>query len=128
MSIAVKSHIQPGSLLIREGTPIPASLRLETAAWPALWMAITGTPTPHQFETALTSAGWSFFYRAGTERETAFGFDRQKATHRALGRLAADATLRNCNCLEIDEVTGHSFCGIPWVSVSAHSRRIEKAA
>jgi len=71
-------------------------------------------------------AGWSVFYLAGSVRATAFGFDRPKSIHSALGRLTAGAAAKNCNGIEIDEIAGHSFLGIPWISVSAHSIRIQK--
>jgi hypothetical protein len=35
---------------------------------------------------------------------------------------------QQCNCLEIDQVTTHSFLGVPCVSISAHSRNIQKGA
>ena len=34
--------------------------------------------------------------------------------------------LQKCNCLEIDEVATRSFLGMPGVSVSAHTRHIQK--
>jgi hypothetical protein len=44
----------------------------------------------------------------------------------ALQRVIAGARLQHCNCIEIDEVSAHSFLGIPYVSVSAHTRHIQK--
>jgi hypothetical protein len=126
MTTTIQSLVKQGSLLIEEGTAIPHSLRLEAAPYPAVWMSPASKLTSRQFETELSTGGWSFFYVAGTARTTAFGFDRDKTIHTALGRLTANAALKNCNCIEIDEVAGHSFFGIPWVSVSAHSRRIQK--
>jgi hypothetical protein len=126
MSTRIESTIENGSLLIEEGTAVPPSFRLETAAYPAVWMSPGDNLSPQELESELTSSGWSFFYEAGAVRKTAFGFDQGKAVHAALEQLAAGAVLNNCNCLEIDEVAGHSFLGIPWVSVSAHSCRIQR--
>ena len=44
----------------------------------------------------------------------------------ALNRLIARVKLQKCNCLEIDEVAAKSFLGMPYVSVSGHSRHIQK--
>ena len=80
----------------------------------------------HEFENELATTGWTFFYMAGGVRATAFGFDRQKTVYTALKRLIASVRLQKCNCLEIDEVAMHAFLGLPYVSVSAHSRHIQK--
>ena len=63
---------------------------------------------------------------AGKVKATAFGFDRQKAMDKALARLIAGAMRQKCNCLEIDEVATRTFLGVPGVSVSAHTRHIQK--
>jgi hypothetical protein len=63
---------------------------------------------------------------AGKVKATAFGFDRQRAMDKALTRLIAGAMLQNCNGLEIDEVATRTFIGVPGVSVSAHTRHIQK--
>jgi hypothetical protein len=65
------------------------------------------------------------FYTAGTLRASAFGFDRERMIGAATGRLLTTAKEQNCNCLEIDGIAAHRFCGMRYVSVSAHSRRIQ---
>jgi len=63
---------------------------------------------------------------AGKVRATAYGLDRQKSMDKALAKLIAGAMRQKCNCLEIDEVATRTFLGIPGVSVSAHTRHIQK--
>jgi hypothetical protein len=36
--------------------------------------------------------------------------------------------LQNCNCLEIDAIRAHTFLGVPWISLSAHSRHIQNGS
>jgi len=81
---------------------------------------------PHDLEKEFAALGWTFLYLAGRVKATAFGFDRQKSMNKALARLIAGAMLQKCNCLEIDEVATRSFLGVPGVSVSAHTRHIQK--
>jgi len=81
---------------------------------------------PHDLEKEFAALGWTFLYLAGRVKETAFGFDRQKAMVKALARLIAGAIRQKCNCLEIDEVSMRSFLGVPGVSVTAHTRHIQK--
>jgi hypothetical protein len=65
---------------------------------------------------------------AGEVSATAFGFDRQKAMNSALQKLITGAELQKCNCIEIDEVGTRSFLGLPGVTITAHSRRIQKGS
>ena len=63
---------------------------------------------------------------AGAIRTTVFGFDRLKMMGAALKRLIKNVKLQKCNCLEIDNVAVHSFLGLPYMSISAHPRHIQK--
>ena len=59
-------------------------------------------------------------------RTTVFGFDRGQMIHAALKNLLATVKLHKCNCLEIDDITTRSFLGMPYLSVSGHTRNIQK--
>ena len=59
-------------------------------------------------------------------KRSAFGFNRARMIHAALQRVISSVQQQKCNCLEIDEVAMHSFLGVPYVSVSAHPRHIQK--
>jgi len=121
--------ITTGTLLIEKGTPVPDFFRVGTEVYPNAWMPVTTTHNFHELETELATAGWTFFYMAGGEmKATAFGLDKEKATDAALKRLMASVRLQKCNGLEIDEVLTTSFVGVPYVSVTAHSRHIQKGS
>jgi len=91
-------------------------------------MQVKTTLNAHEWENALAATGWTFQYMAGEGRATAFGFDREKMLHAALKRLIAGARLQKCNCLQIDDVSMHAFLGMPYVSVTAHSRNMQKGS
>ena len=118
--------ITTGTILIEKGTPVPQFFRVGTESYPNAWMSLTKSRNFHEFEKELATAGWTFFYMAGEIRTIAFGFDKQKMFDAALRRLISNVRLQKCNCLEIDKVGPHSFLGLPYVSVSAHSRHIQK--
>ena len=118
--------ITPGTILVKKSTPLPEPLRLENDATATGWARIANDSDDRSLEKKLAGAGWTFFYMAGAIRTTVFGFERSSMLHRALKRLFTTVTQQKCNCIEIDDVATRTFLGIPYVSVSAHSRHIQK--
>ena len=116
--------ITAGDLLVQEGTNLPGSRALLAEADPNGWAAVKDTRST--FEKAIHEAGWTFFFMAGEIKATVFGFDRQKALRAALKRLITDVKSQHCNSIEITQVMGKSFLGVPYVSVLAHPRHLQK--
>lgn len=116
--------ITAGSILVEEGIRLPQSLRDRSESNSNGWAAVTGTRST--FEKAIQEAGWTFFFMAGEIKTTVFGFDRQKALHVALKRLIVDVKSQHCNGIEITQIMNQSFCRVPYVSVSAHARHLQK--
>ena len=115
-----------GTILIEKDALRPQCFRLEDESCPNAWMSVKHNLTPHELETNLSTTGWTFFYMASPIRATAFGFNRAKTIHAALKRVITGVRQQRCNCLEIDDVATHSFLWIPYMSVSAHPRHIQK--
>jgi hypothetical protein len=105
--------IAPGTILIEQGTRLPEPLRFEPAPHAGGWGTVANLAEK------LESAGWTFFFMAGEIKSSGFG-------DAALRRLIASAKRQKCNCLEIDGVSERSFLGIPYVSMTAHWRHIQK--
>ena len=76
----------------------------------------------------IDQAGWTFFFLAGHIQATVFGFNREKAVHTAIDHLIANAKSRNCESLEIGQVTMKSFLGLPFSRVAAHPRHIQESS
>jgi hypothetical protein len=112
--------------LVQKGTLLPPAFRPGSESYPNAWVSVKSNLDPHELEKEFAALGWTFHYMAGKVKASAFGFDRQKAMDKALARLIAGAMRQKCNCLEIDEVATRSFLGVPGVSVSAHTRHIQK--
>jgi hypothetical protein len=66
------------------------------------------------------------FFMAGEIKTTVFGFDREKSLGTALSRLIGNAKDQECNSIEITRVAGNSFLKVPYVTVSAHPRHLQK--
>ena len=116
--------ITAGSILVEEGTHLPKSLLLQSESSSNGWAAVKDVRAT--FEKAIQQAGWTFFFMAGEIKTTVFGFDRQKAMRAALKRLIAEVKSQHCNSIEITRVVGKSFLSVPYVSVSAHARHLQK--
>jgi hypothetical protein len=118
--------IGPGTILVKIGTPLPEPLKLESDSAATHWACIANNLNGRQLAEQLDTAGWTFFYMAGSIRTAALGFQRQNMVNAALRRSIASAESQRCNCLAIDDVALHSFLGMSYVRVSAHSRHIQQ--
>ena|SRR6185295_593120 len=118
--------IKTGTILIENGTLLPRSLALASEPYSTGWTTVSNLRS--DFEMDISQAGWTFFFLAGEIHRNVFGFDAAAAVHKAVERLAGDAKSQNCNCLEIGQVAMKSFLGLPYASVSAHSRHIQRGS
>jgi hypothetical protein len=115
--------IAAGSILVQEGTRLPDFLRLQCESDSNGWAAVKDARSTFE---KTQEEGWTFFFMAGEIKATVFGFDKQKALRAALERLITDVKSQHCNSIEITRVVGKSFLRVPYVSVSAHARHLQK--
>ena len=104
----------------------PEFFHLVDGPYPKGFMSLAHGLPQHDLEAELFRAGWSFLYMAGAIKGMAFGFDRAKMLNAALKRVIERVHDERCNCFEIDLVETHSLLGLPYVTVSAHARRIQR--
>lgn len=118
--------IVPGSILMEKDALHPSCFEVQDESFPMGWTAVTHKFSFHDFETELSTTGWTFFYMANQITATALAFNRKKAIDSALEGLIKDVRRRRCNCLEIDTVDTRSFLRMHYVTMSAHPRHIQK--
>src|SRR6476659_6174956 len=118
--------ITSGTILLAKDASRPPCIQLEDHSFPDAWMSVAHNLPSQEMEKQLTAVGWTFFYMASAITTTAYGFDRTKMMHSALQRVITSVKGQKCNCLEIDNVTTSSFLGIPYVTLSAHPRHVQK--
>ena len=111
--------------MIREDTPLPAILPIESEAFLPGWRVVKNLD-----RSALTrnieGANWNFFYLAGEIRATVLGRDRLGTLRRAVKCVLAKQEGQKFNSLEITNVVSKRSLGIPFMSVTAHSRHIQQ--
>jgi hypothetical protein len=118
--------IKAGTILIAEGAILPKSLLFESEPYAYGWRLVKKLDS-NGFDQIIGQASWNFFYIAGAIETKAFGSNSKKTTRKAIKQVIAKLRARNFNCLEITQVTAKRFLGLPYVSVSAHSRHIQKS-
>ena len=115
-----------GKILVREGTELPGAMRLESEPYAAGWRLVKnldGDGLGRQ----IHEAGWTFFCLAGDIKAITFGIDEQQMVCRAVQRILAKVESEKFNSLEITRVANQRFLGVPYASVSARSRHIQKS-
>src|SRR5260370_26333133 len=122
--------IKPGTILIREGTLLPETLRFESEPCIPGWRLVKGLDG-YGLDRKIREAGWTFFCLAGQLGATVFGIDEQKTLSRALEQILAKLEPADFNSLEIMRVatgTSNRFLGVPYVPFSATSRHLRAGA
>jgi hypothetical protein len=118
--------IKTGTILIAEGAILPESLLFESEPYAHGWRLVKNLDS-HGFNRIVGQVGWNLFYIGGVIETNAFGSDEKKTTRKAVKQVIAKLKSKNFNCLEITQVTAKRSMGLPYVSVSAHSRHIQKS-
>jgi hypothetical protein len=113
-----------GTILIRENVLLPAGLAIENEVFLPGWRVIKNLRST--LARNIEGANWTFFYLAGEIRATVLGRDRPGTLRRAVKCVLAKQKGQKFNSLEITKVVSKRFLGIPFMSVTAHSRHIQQ--
>ena len=112
-------------ILIREDTPLPANLPIESEAFLPGWRAVRNLDG-YELGRKIEEAKWYFFYLAGEIGAIALGVEGPGTLRRAVKRILAKQEGQKFNALEVTEIISKRFLGIPFMSVTAHSRHIQQ--
>jgi hypothetical protein len=112
-------------ILIREDTPLPANLPIESEAFLPGWGAVRNLDG-YELGRKIEAANWNFFYLAGEIGAIALGREGPGTLRRAVKRILAKQEGQKFNALEVTEIISKRFLGIPFMSVTAHSRHIQQ--
>jgi hypothetical protein len=117
--------IKTGTILMKDGTSLPDAVQLECEPCATGWRLVKN-PGGRELGRKIREAGWSFFCIAGELKAMAFGFAGRRTVRRATKRLLGNLEWEKFNSLEITQVVTKRFLGLPYTSVSAHSRHIQQ--
>jgi hypothetical protein len=74
----------------------------------------------------IHAAGWNFFFMAAEVKVMFFGAIGATKVRDALKRILGKVKQQSFNCLEVTGIEAKSFCGMPYTTVSAHSRHLQQ--
>jgi hypothetical protein len=116
------------TILIREGTRLPANQPIESEAFLPGWRLVKGLDG-YGLDRQIREAGWIPSCLARETRATVFGIDEEKMVRRAIVEILARLQSEEFNSLEITRVTSVAskrFLEVRCVTVSAQSRLIQQ--
>ena len=121
----MSQEIKIGSILVRENTVFPPGVSVESDTFLPGWKLVRNL-NGYGLARIIVKANWNFFYLAGEIRAIALGRGGSSAFRRALKRIVVRREGQNYNSLEITRVVAKRFLGIPFLSIAANSRHIQK--
>lgn len=113
------------TILIREDTPLPANLPIESEAFLPGWRVVKNLDG-YGLGRKIEEAKWHFFSLAGEIRAIALGREEFGTLSRAVKQILAKREGQKFNSLEVTEIISKRFLGIPFLSVTAHFRHIQQ--
>ena len=76
----------------------------------------------------IHAAGWNFFFMAAEVKTMFVGSLRAAKVRSALKRILAKVKHEHFNGLEVTAIVARHFLGVPYVTVSAHSRQLQHSS
>jgi hypothetical protein len=120
--------IQVGTILIGEESPRMAeALALHSDPYLENWSVVRALDG-FALDDKIHAAGWNFFFMAAEVKVMFFGATGAKKIQNALKRIFEKVKPQNFNCLEITGIGAKHFLGVPYTSVSVHSRHIQQSS
>ena len=100
-------------------------LNLETEPCSGEW-ALLKVMDGSALDRKIHAAGWNFFFMAAEIKVMFFGSLGAAKIQNALKRILEKVKLQHFNGLEVTGIVARHFLGVPYVTVSAHSRHMQQ--
>ena len=117
--------VKVGTIVVKEWLGIPRLSGLETEPWFGEW-SVVKVPDAFALDRAIHAAGWNFLFMAVEVKTMFLGVLAPEKIQRALKRILAKVKPQHFNSLEVTGIVARRFLGVPYVTVSAHSRHMQQ--
>jgi hypothetical protein len=120
------STVQVGTILMKEWPGMPPLAGFETEPSLGEWSMVK-VPDAFTLDRKIHAAGWNFFFMAAEVKAMFFGSLRATKLQSALKRILAKVEQQHFNGLEVTAIVARHSLGVPYVTVSAHSRHLQRS-
>jgi hypothetical protein len=120
------STVQVGTILMKQWLGMPQLIGFETEPGLGEWSMVKA-PDAFTLDRKIHAAGWNFFFMAAEVKAICFGSLSAAKVQSALKRIVAKVKQQHFNGLEVTAIVARHFLGVPYVTVSAHSRHMQQS-
>jgi len=121
------STVHVGTILMKEWPGMPQLIGLETEPGLGEWSMVK-LPDAFSLDRQINAAGWNFFFMAAEVKTMFLGSLNPAKVQSALKRIVAKVQHQHFNGLEVTAIVVRHFLGVPYVTVSAHSRHLQHSS
>ena len=89
--------------------------------------SVVKVPDASALDRTIRAAGWNFFFMATEAKAMYFGFPGEEKIQSAVKRILAKVNWQHFNGLEVTRIAARRFLGVPYVTLSAHSRHMQQS-
>lgn len=119
--------IQVGTIFIRNRPLILRTLELESKPYSGTWDVLHCSRSSSLIQ-RIRDAGWNCFFGAAEVKATVLGSLAATSVHMALKDIFVKVRHADFNCLEVTKISDHRFFGMPYITVYAQSRHIQRGS
>jgi hypothetical protein len=117
--------VQVGTILMNEWPGIAQPFQREGEPFSGNW-SLVKTSDGVSLDRKMRATGWNFFFMAAEVKVMFFGVLGATKIQNALQRILAKVKPQHFNGIEVTGIVASHFLGVPYVTVSAHSRHLQR--
>jgi hypothetical protein len=118
--------VQAGTILMKEWPGMTTLLGLESEPCSGEWTRLN-VLDGFGLDRKIHAAGWNFFFMATEVKVMFLGSLGAAKIQNALKRILKKVKEQHFNGLEVTEIVSRRFLGVPYVTISAHSRHMQQS-
>jgi hypothetical protein len=118
--------VQVGTILMKDWPRMNQLFGIETEPCSGEW-SLLKVPDGYTLDRKIHAAGWNFFFMAAEVKVMFFGSLGAVKIQNALKRILEKVKPQQFNGLEVTQIVARRFLGVPYVTVSAHSRHMQQS-
>ncbi len=120
------TNINVGSTFLHDRRPLLAEFfGVESERYAKNWSLVTALDG-FSLGVRIRAEGWHLFFSATQIKAIAFGGMGSAYVQGAMTRMLKKVARENFNCMEVTQIKAKHFCGVPYLSIVAHSRHVQR--